>query len=191
MRTSITHPLRIDTLELATVPGRIGITFCPGKHQPEAWTGAWRRDLDLDLTAIKAWNATHLLTLIRTEEFRELSVDALPQKAEETGLRWHHLPITDGSVPDAAFETGWRQTGVLLQRALVEGHDVVVHCKGGLGRAGTIAARLLLELGECATADDAMARVRRVRRHAIDPGAQEAYLRAIADRCDRDRGALD
>ena len=25
--------------------------------------------------------------------------------------------------------------------------DVVVHCRGGLGRAGTVAARLLIELG--------------------------------------------
>ena len=25
--------------------------------------------------------------------------------------------------------------------------DVLVHCRGGLGRAGTIAARLLIELG--------------------------------------------
>ena len=32
-------------------------------------------------------------------------------------------------------------------RSLRRRLDVLVHCRGGLGRAGTIAARLLIELG--------------------------------------------
>jgi ADP-ribosyl-[dinitrogen reductase] hydrolase len=32
--------------------GRIGITFCPGKYQPDAATGVWHRDLNIDLNAI-------------------------------------------------------------------------------------------------------------------------------------------
>ena len=34
-----------------------------------------------------------------------------------------------------------------LHARLRDGFNVLVHCKGGLGRAGTIAARLLIELG--------------------------------------------
>ena len=38
---------------------------------------------------------------------------------------------------------GGAQSGTTLR----SGRDVLVHCKGGLGRAGTIAARLMVELG--------------------------------------------
>ena len=34
-----------------------------------------------------------------------------------------------------------------MRSILRRGSDVLVHCRGGLGRAGTIAARLLIELG--------------------------------------------
>lgn len=73
MRTSLTHPLQIATVE-APGGGMIGLTFCPGKHQPYAATGAWARDLDLDLGAIKAWGAGVLVTLVTGAELAELGV---------------------------------------------------------------------------------------------------------------------
>jgi protein-tyrosine phosphatase len=54
---------------------------------------------------------------------------------------------------------------------------VLAHCKGGLGRAGMVAARLLVERG--VSPDEAIASVRRVRPGAIETGLQERYLRAI------------
>ncbi len=53
--------------------------------------------------------------------------------------------------------------------------SVVVHCLGGLGRSGTIAARLLVELG--IDPDDAINRVRQSRPGAIETKAQEQYVR--------------
>lgn len=50
----------------------------------------------------------------------------------------------------------------------------MVHCKGGLGRAGTIAARLLVELGT--DPSDAISKVRGVRTGAIETSAQERYV---------------
>jgi ADP-ribosyl-[dinitrogen reductase] hydrolase len=38
-RTSKTHPLQIAELPLGDGQGRIGLTFCPGKRQPQAMTG--------------------------------------------------------------------------------------------------------------------------------------------------------
>ena len=52
-RTSLSHPLQIAEVS-APGGGMVGITFCPGKHQRLAATGAWARDLQLDLEAIKA-----------------------------------------------------------------------------------------------------------------------------------------
>lgn len=55
------------------------------------------------------------------------------------------------------------------------GFSIVVHCKGGLGRAGTIAARLMIELG--IAPDTAVTRVRQVRPGAIETSAQLAYVK--------------
>jgi ADP-ribosyl-[dinitrogen reductase] hydrolase len=62
-------------------------------------------------------------------------------------MDWLHLPIADVSVPGPDFEARWVEVGEGLRARLRDGFDVLVHCKGGLGRAGTIAARLLIELG--------------------------------------------
>jgi ADP-ribosyl-[dinitrogen reductase] hydrolase len=72
-----------------------------------------------------------------------------------------HLPVADVCIPDGDFERAWESEGEKLRSMLRNGLDVLLHCRGGLGRAGTSAARLLLELGmEPLTA---IGRVREVR----------------------------
>jgi len=177
IRSSDTDPLRIATLLVGDQGGAIGVTFAPGKQQDTAMTGIWRRDLDADLAAICAWGATHLITLLETHEFVDLKIEALPDLATVCGLLWHGLPITDGAAPDQRFLTPWVSLSRQLITAMRGGERVVVHCKGGLGRAGTVACLLLLDSRTATDADDAMARVRAVRPGAIETQAQEAFLR--------------
>jgi len=91
-------------------------------------------------------------------------------------MSWFHMPITDVSTPGPGFEKEWAGTGEALRAILRSGFDVLIHCKGGLGRAGMISARLLVELGWAA--DDAIATIRRERPGAIETSAQEAHVRA-------------
>ena len=177
-RTSLTHPLQIAEVRASATHGRIGITFCPGKHDRAAATGAWARDLAIDLDAIAAWGARLVLTLVEPAELVALKVPNLGQEVERRGMSWRHLPIVDYSVPDAAFEEAWLADGSEIRRFLRGGHDVVVHCKGGLGRAGMIAGRLLVELGM--PPDDAIRMVRRARQGAIEtPSQLEVIRRAL------------
>jgi protein-tyrosine phosphatase len=174
--TSDTHPLRIAELDAAG-GGKIGITFCPGKHQDEAASGCWRRDLSSDLDVIEKWGAKVLITLVEAHELESLSVPALGREVQARGVAWLHLPIVDNWIPDAPFEASWLAEAPGLHGSLDRGGRILVHCKGGLGRAGTIAARLLMERG--ATADEAIAAVRRARPGAVENAVQERYLRSL------------
>jgi ADP-ribosyl-[dinitrogen reductase] hydrolase len=147
IRTSTTHPLEIATLPAGPGLGRIGVTFCPGKKQASAFNGRWERDLATDLAAIRQWGAAAVVTLLEPHELVSLDMADLGARVWAAHMDWLHLPIADVSAPCASFERDWQAAGQGLRTRLRHGFDVLIHCKGGLGRAGTIAARLLAELG--------------------------------------------
>lgn len=174
-RTSHTHPLQIAEVRAKPAYGRIGITFCPGKHDRLAHTGAWERDLGIDLDAISAWGAKLVLTLVEPAELIALKVPLLGHEINSRGIKWCHLPIADFSVPTKKFEEEWLEEGRAIREMLRNGEDVLVHCKGGLGRAGMMAARLLAELGM--PSEEAIHAVRHARKGAIETPSQLALVR--------------
>jgi len=178
MRTSQTHPLQIAEITAGAGLGVIGITFCPGKKQPYAATGAWNRDLDLDLDAVARWGAAAVLTLVEQHELESLQVTRLGEAVRARYMSWFHLPIADVSTPCTMFEEQWRVAGEQLRSLLRSGSNVLVHCKGGLGRAGMIGARLMVELGQ--EPRSAVAAVRRVRPGALETAAQERAVLSLA-----------
>jgi ADP-ribosyl-[dinitrogen reductase] hydrolase len=175
-RTSLSHPLQIAEVSVPGATGVIGITFCPGKKQAAALTGAWDRDLRLDLNAVRAWGAATVITLLEPHELEELDVVGLGPEVCARGMAWLHLPIRDVSKPDHRFEAAWAEHRSTLRHQLSSGARVLVHCKGGLGRAGTVAALLLIELGVAHS--DAIHQVRQARKGAIETPEQESYVRS-------------
>ena len=179
-RTSENSPLRIAAVTPGEDQGRIGITLCPGKTDPAAISGPAARDLDPDLDAIGRWGATAVVSLITDEEMDHLSVRDLPEAVRDRHMEWWHAPIPDGMPPGTDFEGAWSVAGEAIRDRLRLGFDVLVHCKGGLGRAGTVAARLLVELGE--RPDQAIRRVREARQGAIENEDQEAHVAQCSTR---------
>src|SRR5262245_13291393 len=143
IRTSITDPLPIADVPVPGWGGVIGLTYCPGKKDPHVKGGAWLRDLAVDVSALHGWGAEIVVTLLESHEIDLLAVQRLPQEVEARGMRWLHLPIPDGSTPDEAFELKWREHDPQFHATLKRGGRVLVHCRGGLGRSGMVAARLL------------------------------------------------
>jgi len=84
------------------------------------------------------------------------------------------LPIYDFDAPDADFMKKWETTKVLLKNELVEGKNIILHCRGGKGRAGTAAAILLIEFGEDKM--NAINIVRNKRKGAIESKTQEDFI---------------
>jgi protein-tyrosine phosphatase len=173
-RTSQSDPLRIAVVDVGPAGGQVGITICPGKSGESALGPRWRRDLDADMACVKAWGAHAVVTLVEDQELVMLGVPKLGAKVVAGGMAWYHLPISDGHPPDGRFMSWWPTVRPSLEAILDDGGKLLVHCRGGLGRAGTIAACLLVERG--VAAEDAMARVRAKRPGAIETLSQEAFV---------------
>jgi ADP-ribosyl-[dinitrogen reductase] hydrolase len=171
--TSERNPLRIDTVAAPGSAGRIGMTLFPGKKDPYAAFGAWDRDLQADLHAIREWGASAVVSLVEAHEFTLLGVPDLGEQVARA-FRWLWLPIPDGGVPDAAFEESWASAGPELHERLAAGERVLIHCRAGLGRTGTIASRLLVEAGM--TPVQALLAVRGARPGTVETMAQEHYV---------------
>lgn len=173
-RTSDTHPFRIDSLQPAKAWGLIGMSFCPGKKQLGARTGDWDRDLATDLALLKAWGASMVVSLVELPEFDELQVPTLPLEVERLGIQWRHLPIRDMHPPGKRFQSIWPELCQEIVALLGAGQRVFLHCKGGLGRTGTVAACLLMESG--VPPAEAITKVRVSRRSTIETWAQEKFV---------------
>ena len=147
-----TDPLRVDWLDPQyTQLGRLGLTMLPGRRD-------FGRSLEADLAALKQQGVSHVVCLITHDEFSAYGVGGLLLAYREAGFAVRHLPILDQGVcsPDEMDEmTHW------LSAQLAQGAHVLLHCVGGLGRSGTVAACYLKTAG--LTAEAAIAEVRRAR----------------------------
>jgi len=170
--TGTPRAMRIDAV--AADPGRIGMAPCPGIGK--WYSPAGEGDLDDDLRAIKDWGACALVSLMEKEEMALFGVDGLPGKSAGIGMEHYHLPIPDMDVPAADFHGRWQDAGAKLRTHLLSGRSIVLHCLAGLGRTGTVAGRLLVELG--VDAELAIRRVRTARPGTIQTLMQERYVRS-------------
>lgn len=173
--TSDNTPIRVDFLPsiVTRLPGRIGMTIAPGK-QIRGIYGNWHRDLDKDLTRIKTVHgASVLVCLLEPDELTMLNIPRLPDAAREMGFEFVAFPIRDVSVPDSI--DALRDLVVRMLEAAASGKTVVIHCRGGLGRSGLVAACCLAALG--VDDDQAMAVVRATREGTIETTAQEQMVR--------------
>jgi ADP-ribosyl-[dinitrogen reductase] hydrolase len=171
LKTSSNSPLGIAEVAVHPAPGLLGLTLCPGKKDPPR---NWDRDLQLDLLRIRDWGASTIVTLIEAHEFRLLQVEALGEEVVRHGMDWLHLPIRDVDVPDARFERAWEAAGPALHGRIDAGERVLIHCRGGLGRSGLVAALILVERGWEPRA--AIRRIREARPNAIETPEQEDYV---------------
>ena len=169
----LSGPLRIAEVPIP-VAGSLGITHCPGRNRIDSAGCQWKRHLRDDLRDLAAWGASAVLTLVEDCEFARLGVPEFATEILRTRLVWYHMAIPDMSAPGTAFDEAWSRDGARIFESLRDGGRLVVHCAGGLGRSGMIAAKLLIALG--APANHAIAAVRQARPGAIETDEQLDYV---------------
>ena len=127
------------------------------------------RDLEVDLVWLQSEGITVLVSL--TEE-------PIPKEVlEKYGMVGLHLPVEDFTPPTLAQID--RFLGE-VDRAKSEGGALGIHCTAGKGRTGTMLAAYLVSGG--LSAEDAIAKIRKLRPGSVETAAQEERVAEFADR---------
>jgi protein-tyrosine phosphatase len=178
--TSDTHPIRADFLpdETLGLPGKLGMTFAPGMKD-----FAWDRDAPKDLRLLsEEYGADVLVSLMEDFEYDKYEMGGMRgffESAKDAGLEVRHFPILDVDVPRPEQDEEYAAYIGDIIAALEAGKTVVAHCRGGIGRTGTVAASVLVGVGH--DPDEAISIVRRTRSpRMLEVEWQEEYVREFA-----------
>lgn len=157
------HPYSV--LSAKQIQGQLIFTPCPGTQDTS---------LAEALVTLKEAGASALLTLMPTEELHQNAVDDLPQQCQQHGIEWFHLPVEDDQAPAEPFQAAWDANRERIKQLLSEGKHIAIHCKGGSGRTGLIAAQLLIECG--VPLREAISQVQALRPRALQHPAHVQYI---------------
>jgi protein-tyrosine phosphatase len=178
IRTSETDPIQADFIpeDEVQTPGRLGMTFAPGMRTT-GMRGRWERDLSADLRALEEEHETDVLvSLMEDHEYRGYQISGLLEQDNIGNIEILRFAIEDMGVPQEAESEGFEAFVQDVVQRMERGQNVVVHCRGGLGRTGTLAACVLVALGRH-TADEAIAAVREARKGTVQTREQEDFVR--------------
>tara|TARA_Y100000385_G_C12624026_1_gene438264 strand:+ start:41 stop:523 length:483 start_codon:yes stop_codon:yes gene_type:complete len=119
-----------------------------------------------EFNKVKAWDADVIVTMTKVEEF---GIYDFIKKISNCCIRWLHLPVNDFDVPSQNIDTIIEELLILLN----SNKRILIHCKGGQGRSGMLAMRLLVEQGQ--DPNIAMKKIREIRPFAIETKQQENW----------------
>ena len=173
-RTSERVPFPVAWISLPGVLGKLGIAMAPGRGDRTA-DAVWARDLHADLRRLRHVHKVQtLVTLLTDDELETLGIAELADAVASHGIEHLRLAVKDGAVPTLEQEDAAMALLKGLVQRLQDGRTVVVHCRAGQGRSGTVAAMVAAVLGDRPSA--AIERVRAVVPRAVETVAQEAYV---------------
>ena len=150
--------------------GSLILTPCPGTLES---------DLGSALQDLKAAGATAVITLMTGSEMSKNQVERLEEQCLAWGLAWFHLPVEDEGAPTEEFAEAWEQARADVHKRLDNNEAIAIHCKGGSGRTGVVAAQILMERG--VSMQEAIEQVKALRPNAFSHSVQVDYIAQLAD----------
>ncbi|KJA27765.1 hypothetical protein HYPSUDRAFT_197926 [Hypholoma sublateritium FD-334 SS-4] len=134
--------------------GNLFLSSCPGKKVrldgPVKGRSGVRRDVETDMRRMKELGVGCIVCCLDDAELDFLGAPWAEYElaARRTGLDVLRLPIPEGLPPLSAPALDAHLTA-LIARYTLRGTPVLVHCRGGVGRAGVVACCWLVRLGLC------------------------------------------
>jgi protein-tyrosine phosphatase len=109
---------------------------------PRPRAGDWLAD------EIASWSQSgirHVVSLLEDHEVYELGITEEAELCSKNGITYHAFPVVDRGVPAsiAAANALFQKIASLV----ASGEPAYVHCRGGIGRSGLVAAGVLIHLG--------------------------------------------
>lgn len=131
----MSHPYDLLTLDDGAT---LIFTPCPGTKDA---------DLAESVSILKQAGAVAVISTVTAEEMTKLNVPTLGTEIQSQGLAWFALPIEDDCAPAADFDAAFAHAKQQIL-SLIEGKNTLaIHCRGGSGRTGLVAAIIMLEQG--------------------------------------------
>jgi protein-tyrosine phosphatase len=177
-----------NVFKIEETGGKLALCQCPGKILQKGRDGKPRnRNIKQDLEDFKAQGVSMVVCLLNDYELRTIGVKIDVYKAilKKLDVEFIQYPILEMAAPASVREV---EESVLnpISAALFQGREVLVHCRGGIGRAGTIASCLLLKLRLSPTPESAISLVRRKRDpRCVESRKQEDFIREYFSACIR------
>ena len=168
--------MNFNVIKLDNVKSEICLSAFPGRQRDDKFSGDMMDKFFsfLDTNKFKA-----LVSLVEVHEFDDyVSLHKFKKIVSQNNFDWHHHPLKDMTAPNEAFLFDFAETQSTLIDYLLSGEKIAIHCKGGLGRSGTIAAMLLCDIGVSAT--NSIELVRLSRPGAIETREQEMFIQGVA-----------
>ncbi|KAF9484468.1 phosphatases II [Pholiota conissans] len=140
--------------------GNLFLSSCPGKKVrldgPVKGRSAVCRDLETDMRRMKELGVGCVVCCLDNDELEFLGAPwpQYAQCAKQSGIDVLRLPIPEGLAPTSAAFLDTHLVDIINRYTLL-GVPVLVHCRGGVGRAGVVACCWLIRLGLCGWLDNA------------------------------------
>ena len=122
-----------------------------------------------------------LVSLMEKHEYRGYQIPELLEKDSFGGIEILRFAIKDMGVPREAESERFEAFVQKVVQRLEQGQNIVVHCRGGLGRTGTLAACMLVALGHH-SADEAIDAVLAARKDTVQTREQEGSSHCLLSR---------
>ncbi|KAF8891678.1 protein-tyrosine phosphatase-like protein [Infundibulicybe gibba] len=141
--------------------GNMFLSSCPGKkvrlQGPTRGRTGVCRDLAMDMQRIKELGVGCIVCCLDNAELEFLGAPWLnySSAAKTAGIDILRIPIPEGLAPPTPAVLDAR-LAELIDRYTLHGVPVLVHCRGGVGRAGVFACCWVAKLGLCGWWDAAM-----------------------------------
>jgi protein-tyrosine phosphatase len=123
---------------------------------PRPRGGDWLED---EIRSLRDLGVDVVVSLLENHETRELNLECEGACCADSGISFLSFPIRDRSVPPSIPET--RKLAQAIFGLLGDGKNVVVHCRGGIGRSSVIAACVMMLSG--IAADQALLKIQDAR----------------------------